>query len=747
MFTKSRRALRKALTPAVTCAASSPFGPILMRKLNEVEPTSIRRRSSLAYIGPLAFLLILSFGSLFGLLYHLTIPQDRLEHQREVALVENATVSTVRLAAHDLRDYAIWDEAVTHMVTEFDHKWAENNLGPYLGKAQSYDYVLVFDGNDRLIYNYSHVKHDGLVNAKMVLGPAFTQNLADVRRVQLGSDPLIAGYSRSGSSIYVFAVSAIVPLTANIRLPSGRTHAIAIARKVDAAFFEQMLSRTNALKLNLTFKSIATDASVVLRSQTGNDLGTLIWRPEKPGSVLRKNILPAFLLIGLLGFVVALTIIRNSRRTIEALWLSENHSRRLAQQDPLTGLPNRRAMHDKLQGILGGGASGVTLLYMDLDGFKETNDLYGHGVGDALLIAVSKRLGITSPSGSLLARVGGDEFAIVMNSQTEALCLGQNILADFEPVFSIGEYSVGLGISIGLATGRETMDSDELIRQADSAMYSAKSRGKHCLEIYCPSLDAGRKRRMKLESELRVAIENGSIGVVYQPIVCASSRRIVAVEALARWSHPLHGFISPDEFIPIAESSGLIVPLGKHILKTSCKDALDWGVRLAVNLSPAQFWDRGLLNAIKEVLESTSFPAERLELEITEGYLMRRPESAKEILGYLKRMGIRIALDDFGTGFASIGYLQRLGFDLIKIDRSFISASDGDGRAGGLARAIVAIGHALDVPVTAEGVETLDQARFMQAAGCSRLQGWLFGKPVPCAEMKAWFTDENRQAS
>jgi diguanylate cyclase (GGDEF)-like protein len=385
---------------------------------------------------------------------------------------------------------------------------------------------------------------------------------------------------------------------------------------------------------------------------------------------------------------------------------------------------------------------------MDLDGFKETNDVYGHGTGDVLLAEVSARLQMKVGGNHTLARVGGDEFAVAIASdQSEAVAVAESILMAFACPFAVGTYRVSLGISIGIASNDTLVDADELVRRADTAMYVAKSRGKHGLQIYDPGLDAGRERRRKMETDLRTAIEEETISVVFQNIVCARTRVVIGVEALARWHHPVLGQVSPDQFIPIAEASGLIVQLGRQILLAACEQARSWGVDLAVNLSPAQFWDRDLADTIREVLRTTGFPAERLELEITEGYLMRRPEAAREILGQLKAMGVRISLDDFGTGYASIGYLQQLGFDGIKIDKSFIAASLTDPKAADLARAIIAIGDALEVPVTAEGVETPPQAALMQAAGCKRLQGWLFGRPATADQMSSQFLDRKRLAS
>lgn len=703
-----------------------------------------RRLLPAQYLAPIALLLTLSFGCLFGLLLHLTNVQDDMGRQREIELVNQASASAVRLSDHDLRDYAVWDEAVFRLVNRYDAVWAGDNLGPYLGGEQGYEFVFVMNGDDRILYDYES-RQMPLAPAA-TLGPAFQSALDSARKSTAGQDPLIAGFSRSGNMIYIFAVSAIVPLTGKAVLPPGEKHIIAIARKLDPAIFGGGLDRNSDLRLELGGVIDGERAFVPLRSPSGEVLAHLVWTPARPGSMLRSKILPAFVAIGLICFCVAGLIVSRGRRAIEAVRFSENRARHLAEHDLLTGLPNRRAMRLELESCFGRGEI-VSILYMDLDGFKETNDVYGHGTGDALLRAVALRLRENVPHCHMLGRVGGDEFAIVLAAgQAEAAAIGEAILAAFAHDFGVGEYRVSLGISIGVASAERRMDADELVRRADSAMYAAKASGKHCLQHYDPQLDEGRELRKQLETDLRSAIHNGEIAIVYQTIVCARSQEIVGVEALARWSHPQFGPIPPDQFIPIAESSGQIVELGRTILTTACREARDWPIDLAVNLSPAQFWDRSLARAISDVLKSTSFPPWRLELEITEGYLMRRPEAAARILHQLRSLGTSISLDDFGTGFASIGYLQQLSFDSIKIDRSFVATAISDPKTADLAKAIISIGDALNVPVTAEGIESHAQASLMQAAGCSRLQGWLFGRPMTAAQMNCWLEERARLA-
>jgi len=688
------------------------------------------------YLVPIALLLAVSFGALFALLFHLTSVQDRMEREREIEVVRNSVDHAKQQAEFDLGDYAVWDEAVIHLVQRFDAVWANDNLGPYLGREQGNDYVLVLDGADRPLYAYHRGQLREDFEVIRELGPAFAESLALARERSGSASPVVSGYTKVGSGVFVYSVSSILPLTGKVTLPPGRTRVMAIVRKVDGGFFHRLSRDPSSPYLEMTLGAQAGELNVPIRTEAGERIANLAWLPNTPGTELRKGIWPAFLGAVLLSLLIAGLILRRGRAALEALRSSETRAQHLAKHDLLTGLPNRRALHEALQSQIDGNPD-ATLLYLDLDGFKETNDVYGHGAGDDLLRTAAGRLHDVLPAGCELARVGGDEFAIIAPTPAVGSELAKAILQAFSAPFTVGDFRVSLGISVGIATNAVALDADELVRRADAAMYEAKSQGKHCFKAYSPEIDAGRDMRRELEQDLQATIERGEIEVVYQPIVASGSHDTVCVEALARWEHPSRGAIDPARFIPLAEESGLIVPLGQAVLAKACREARGWGVNLAVNLSPAQFWDRRLATTIEEVLAETGFPADRLELEITEGYLLRRPEAAGEVLARLKSVGVRIALDDFGTGFASIGYLQKLGFDSIKIDRSFVAAAVSSTQAADLARAIVGIGDALDLPVTAEGVETPEQAALMTSAGCARLQGWLFGQAVDREEAAA----------
>lgn len=289
-----------------------------------------------------------------------------------------------------------------------------------------------------------------------------------------------------------------------------------------------------------------------------------------------------------------------------------------------------------------------------------------------------------------------------------------------------------IGVSIGIALS-EGKEFEDVLRRSDVAMYAAKNQGSDSWCIYDSSLDAGRAERRALEADLRAAIQTNGIFVEFQPIVRAGDKQVSTVETLARWDHPTRGRVSPDIFIPIAEESGLILDIGLIVLRQACEAARNWPFKLAVNISPAQFWDAALVSKVLGILRETGFPARRLEFEITETYLLRRPDAAKAVIEELQRLGIRVALDDFGTGFASIGYLRHFNLDFVKLDRSFVNGIAKSAEAQDVATAIIALSTALKLPIVAEGVECLADAEILTGAGCHFLQGWLFGRPMPAS--------------
>ncbi len=377
------------------------------------------------------------------------------------------------------------------------------------------------------------------------------------------------------------------------------------------------------------------------------------------------------------------------------------------------------------------------MLCLDLDRFKPVNDLLGHAAGDALLIAVSLRLAALLRQSDTLARVGGDEFVIVMPDAADlASCrsLAKRIVQGMVEPFRLGDQQVVIGVSIGIALyPQDGETADELLRCADIAMYRSKEEGRGTYRLFESKMDAELQYRRALECDLRSAIEDKDFEMYYQPLVSCETGKIEGYEALLRWPHPTRGFVSPAEFIPVAEESGLILPLGQWALNTACTAAVGWDgpMRVAVNLSPAQFKQTDLVERIMSTLEQTGLPPTRLEVEVTEGVLIDEPERAVAILSRLRAAGVRVSLDDFGTGYSSLSYLRQFPLDKIKIDRSFISDLGVDDKSASIVRAVVALAHSLGLSVTAEGVESRGQLDLLQEQLCNQVQGFLLGKPAP----------------
>ncbi|MEH2586262.1 diguanylate cyclase (GGDEF)-like protein [Bradyrhizobium sp. AZCC 1721] len=417
----------------------------------------------------------------------------------------------------------------------------------------------------------------------------------------------------------------------------------------------------------------------------------------------------------------------------------------MAQHDALTDLPNRVRLRVRMEhalAIIREGGSGLAVLMLDLDRFKEVNDTLGHPTGDKLLQAVAARLLECIRDTALIARLGGDEFAVidyVTNPVVEAAALAEKISHALCEPFDLGDHRVTIGTSIGIAIApRDGTSPDEILKSADLALYSAKSGGRGAFRFFEPELDQLMRARRNLERDMRDALAKGEFELHYQPIVNVASGETSGFEALLRWYHPQRGLVMPADFIPLAEETGLIVPLGEWVLRAACAEAAKWptDLRIAVNLSPAQFRSKELVSIIVAALANSGIAPQRLELEVTETVTMHDSEAVFAALDQLHKLGVRIALDDFGTGYSSLSLVQRFPFDKIKIDRSFVNAlSDAKEESRLIARAVVRFAVNLGRTTTAEGVETEEQLEILHAEACTEMQGYYLGRPMSGASV------------
>ena len=485
-----------------------------------------------------------------------------------------------------------------------------------------------------------------------------------------------------------------------------------------------------------------------LTNLDGEHLAHLHWTPRQPGNALMvQAALPvavALAIFAVLGFVAA----GRARHAANKLAVSEEEASHAARSDSLSGLPNRLSFNERLASheIQRAAANGeLAVIFADVNGFKTVNDTVGHAGGDALIVALADRLREVLPDYAFLARVGGDEFNVLLtheNAAEAADTIAWQMLKALDEVFEVDGARFNVTAALGYATADDSnIPAKEVVRRADIAMYRSKQESALQPIAYDPAFESGAHKKKQIEEALRTGLENSELTVFYQPIVDANSHDIAGVEALLRWNSEQLGPVSPVTFIPIAEETGLIIEIGKFVLTQACADMADWpGLNVNVNVSPAQLRDPMFVENVIGIVELADINPKRIEIELTEGIVVSHPELVREKLEQLKAVGFTVALDDFGTGFSSIGYLRQLPFDKLKIDRSFVSDVGESDKANSLLQSLITLGDALDLNVVAEGVETIEQANLIQLLGCELLQGFFFSKPMPIADLRAIFS-------
>ena len=433
----------------------------------------------------------------------------------------------------------------------------------------------------------------------------------------------------------------------------------------------------------------------------------------------------------------------------------EARIRHLARHDGLTDLPNRIQFLEEMAQLETGLKRGeqAAVLCIDLDHFKAVNDTLGHAIGDEVLKQVSARLWGTTRETDILARLGGDEFSLLLRPvehPADAAKVAERIVKAIAAPFQIQGHHILIGASVGIAMApSDGKATDTLMKNADLACYKAKSEGRSAFHFFEAGMDADLQKRRVIEQGLRLAISRDELRLVFQPLVGLEENRVTCFEALLRWDHAEMGTVSPAEFIPIAEETGLIVQIGEWVLRQACRTAATWpaDVRVAVNLSPIQFKNRKLGELVRAVLAVTGLPATRLELEITESLLLADNEQTLQTLHSLRALGVRISMDDFGTGYSSLSYLRSFPFDKIKIDRSFMADLDSKGDSLAIIKAVIGLGHSLGMSTTAEGVETEEQLQAVRDQGCNEVQGFLFSPPIGADAVHALLHREAARAN
>jgi diguanylate cyclase len=631
---------------------------------------------------------------------------------------------------------------------------ASGQFASHVRQVMDYDGVYVVDAGSRVRAGVEsgapagQASYDGLMQlVGPLVGDVLTKAAHDMRGAQ-GASSHRVGLEKPGvSKLLHDGVNLISATVLPINLTGDNPDFT--GDRLFAIFGYKILTGTDTLRLGQRHGigqftvarpgAAENQLTIPLRDGGGGLQAGLVWVPERPGTTMLTIFIVA--IVASMGICLALFIAIVSRLRRSALQIAEREDeiQRLAGHDPLSGLPNRRAFERAIDAELtkmreNGG--GFAVHYLDLDKFKAVNDTYGHKAGDELIRQVAKRLTDLLRGADTLVRFGGDEFAIIQTEAlkaAEAAMLGQRILEALTRPFTIDGIQVLIGVSIGIALApKDGTDRDNLANLADTALYQAKNEGRNRFNFFEKQMDKSRHMRRIVEDDLRNAIANDELVLHYQPQISADGRTIIGIEALVRWPHATHGMIPPTEFIPVAEERGLIMQLSDWVLRRACLDGLRWPhLRLAVNVSPIQFRHHDFVSNVATILSETGFDGTRLELELTEGVVVDDADKAEAAMVDLRALGIGLALDDFGTGYSSLIYLRRFAFDKIKIDRSFLEYMETTGESAILVHSVVHLGRALGLRVCAEGVETAEQHRFLQAVGCHELQGYFFSKPIP----------------
>ena len=704
-------------------------------------------RLALAVVVPSILVLIAAVAAVAVSLNQMAAAVDDTEMQLTRRSADAAVQSAIRRQASTVQDYTYWDDAVRNLYGVPDETFVGENLGSTTAEPIFFDTAYLIDGDGRDIAAFRHGEPTDVPSAK-AFGPGLASMIAELptdRRTFDARSGVLAG----AWGLAIVAVGPVVSITEDLPLVEGPVRFLVFGKAFDLAAVRALGEDYLIDKLTLGNPLPAADNRTPVLDYDGNAVAWLTWSPRQLGAQAQASTeVLAFSMLAVLGVLVLLLVgvavhgvIRLQRNAIEA--------RYAATHDMLTGLPNRAALVAALRQALGkmryGGPS-VAIVYLDLDGFKQVNDAYGHAAGDRLLVkaaAAFQRL----CGDRLLVRVGGDEFAVLVlepNATVAAVDVGQRLVDLFDERIEVDEHLVSLSTSVGVVgTGSPDVGVDEILRRADVAMYRAKHLGRDRICIFEAGLDAERARRTRISEDLHRALTTDALELAYQPIFDAETGRIVCAEALLRWPHQAGEVVPTDEFISIAEESGLISEIGKWAMRRACRDALAWpDIRIAVNVSPAQFGDPDFASVVAGILKDENFPAGRLEIEITENFFIAYPEQARIVIDGLHRLGVVLALDDFGTGYSSIGYLRRFAFDKVKIDRALVAGIDTDPGLQQMVQATVLIGRALDLTITAEGVETEAEAVVLRAAGCHEFQGFHFARPAPAAALSARLAGE-----
>ncbi|WP_183611035.1 EAL domain-containing protein [Novosphingobium hassiacum] len=731
------------------------------------DPPSFRRQFQRQILTPIsivifAIVLVAAFG-----LYWAASTSNAVSLERQADITRRGLISSADQLSYEQQVIGRWDELSQRLsAVPFDTKWLDAHVGASAIGMFRHDIIFIVDHTGRPVYGYD--SGQSLSRERFAVFAADLKPMVDAVRAQAAvgrrpdADNASPAARRSteltqADTIYASyttqvdgrpAAAGAMLITSGARGNASNAPILVSVRFLDGTFLRELSAWSLIDSPRYSRSPVARpgEATVPFLNERGKPVGYIFWKPELPGSRILGVLGPLvatliLVMISLMGLLVR--SLWRSGHTLAGLVVdlraSEAQAQHLAFHDVLTGLPNRALFEGRLEQALARARRGesCTILALDLDRFKQVNDTLGHSAGDTLIREFAARLSRIVRAMDTVARIGGDEFTILLcdTSRVEDIDLVcERILAAVRQPFELLGSAVYVGVSIGVVLVPDVgTDRGDLMRKADIALYRAKSEGRDCYRTFTPSMDETIKLRSEIEEDLRRALANGNeLEVHYQAEVDAATGTIVGLEALVRWLHPTRGLMLPEQFIPIAEETGLISVLGEGVLAEACRVARNCpGLFIAVNLSAIQFRSSDLAVRLIAIARNAGCDPRQIELELTESVLLDEDDTARTTLIALREAGFRIALDDFGTGYSSLSYLREFKVDKIKIDRSFTQNLGHDAEAAAIVTSVVTLGHAMGLTVTAEGVESRAQMQLLAAAGCNELQGFLFSRALP----------------
>ena len=694
---------------------------------------------------------------------------NRSATERERTLVQNALNRGIARALNEQKSVAWWDDSVMKITdASIDLEFTDSNFGIFLTETYGHDEVYILNAENKPLYAFAGGARadpsiferrrptlSGIVSETRGTLPSNLKPRPDAFGADQSNYRVLegaVGIARWAGHILSIdnrqAVAAALTIVPNVDMDilKGTPNLLISVTYIDEDYITAMGRALLLPDLAITPSPLQRGGLVSepFEGDDGSQAGYLSWTTHRPGQVLLTIILPLVAFGVVSAGLLAAGMLRRLKRSSRNLAEREQQSRHDARHDALSGLPNRPHFAAKLQQTLdrlgqGANESQVIVAYVDIDRFKDVNDTLGHHAGDELIKAVGERLRTLIRRDNLLARYGGDEFAILWltSNETAANAMADRIQSAFTARFDVDGQSLFATASAGIAIASDrTVTADELMRRADIALYEAKSNGRNRSVFFSEDMARRVEERLSIEADLRTALETDGLRLNYQPIISCNTGTIGGIEALLRWRHPVRGEISPGVFIPIAEQSGLMPALGEWVLRRAMKDSKLWPeLQVSINLSPVQFRQVDLEALLLQLVQEHEIDPRRFVLEITEGVLMESSERTSRTLDAIHAMGFQTALDDFGTGYSSLAYLCNFRFDKIKIDRAFVAGMSKSESYRKIVNAIISLGRGLGMEIVAEGVETEAEVDAMAELGCTALQGYYFSRPIETAAM------------